>query len=392
MADSTLTQLKCSRCQRAHTADRLQNLCSCGGPLLAEYDLKEAGRTMTLASLAGRRRDVWRYAEVLPGRAREAVCLGEGGTPLLRLKCLGEELGCAQLFLKDEALNPTGSFKARGLALAVSQARALGARKLAIPTAGNAGGALAAYASRAGLEAYVLMPKDSPRANRLECEAHGAHLILVEGLINECGRLLAERREREGWFDVSTLKEPYRVEGKKTLGYELYEQFGGRLPDAILYPTGGGVGLIGMWKAFGEMEKLGWVGPERPKMIVVQATGCAPIVRAFEQRRKESEPWKNPQTIAAGLRVPKALGDFLVLDAVYRSRGAAVAVDDDEILAALRRLARREGIFACPEGAATVAALPKLLERGILSPGDNIILFNTGSGMKYLDVLENALA
>ncbi|MFQ5776615.1 MAG: threonine synthase [Terriglobia bacterium] len=392
MADSTLTLLKCSRCQQAHAADRLQNLCACGGPLLAEYDLKKAAKTMTPASLAGRRKDVWRYAEVLPGRADDAVCLGEGGTPLLPLKHLGEEFGCAHLFLKDEALNPTGSFKARGLALAVSQARALGARKLAIPTAGNAGGALAAYAGRAGVEAYVLMPDDSPRANRLECEAHGAHVILVEGLINDCGRLLAERKEREGWFDVSSLKEPYRVEGKKTLGYELYEQCGGRAPDAILYPTGGGVGLIGMWKAFAEMEQLGWVGPERPKMIAVQAGGCAPIVRAFEEGKRESEPWLEPNTIAFGLRVPKALGDFLILDAVYRSGGAAIAVDDDEILAALRRLARREGIFACPEGAATVAALPKLLERGILSAGENIVLFNTGSGMKYLDVVEKALA
>jgi threonine synthase len=326
----------------------------------------------------------------MPGSADAAVTLGEGGTPLLPLKRLGERHGCPHLYLKDESFNPTGTFKARGMAAAVSQARALGARKLAVPTAGNAGGALAAYASRAGLEAYVLMPKDAPPANQLEVRAHGANLILVDGLIGDCGRLLAERKEKEGWFDVSTLKEPYRIEGKKTLGYELYEQLGDRLPDAIFYPTGGGVGLIGMWKAFDEMEALGWIGSERPKMISVQASGCAPIVRAFEQRKPESEPWKDAVTIAAGLRVPKALGDFLVLDAIYRSGGAAAAATDDEILAGVRVLAQLEGIFACPEGGAVIAALPKLLERGVLKGEDTMILFNTGTAMKYLDVLARA--
>jgi threonine synthase len=326
----------------------------------------------------------------MPGSADAAVTLGEGGTPLLPLKRLGERHGCPHLYLKDESFNPTGTFKARGMAAAVSQARALGARKLAVPTAGNAGGALAAYASRAGLEAYVLMPKDAPQANQLEVRAHGANLILVDGLIGDCGRLLAERKQREGWFDVSTLKEPYRIEGKKSLGYELYEQLGGRLPDAIFYPTGGGVGLIGMWKAFDEMEALGWIGSERPKMISVQASGCAPIVRAFEQRKPESEPWKDAATIAAGLRVPKALGDFLVLDAIYRSGGAAVAATDDEILAGVRTLAQLEGIFACPEGGAVIAVLPKLLERGVLKGEDTMILFNTGTAMKYLDVLARA--
>lgn len=392
MAESALTQLRCSRCPASYRADEPHNLCTCGGPLLAEYDLARAGRTLTRESLSGRRRDLWRYAEVLPGDASEAVTLGEGGTPLLLLPRLGAELGCPRLYVKDEAFNPTSTFKARGLAVAVTQARALGARKLAIPTAGNAGGALAAYAARAGLEAYVLMPKDAPRANRLECEAHGAHLILVEGLISDCARELDARKDREGWFDVSTLKEPYRVEGKKTLGYELYEQLGGRLPNAILYPTGGGVGLIGMWKAFAEMEKLGWVGRERPQMVAVQASGCAPVVRAFEQGKNESAAWQNAQTIAAGLRVPKPLGDFLILDIIKRSRGAAVAVDDDTILAAVRRLAREEGIFACPEGAATLAALPVLFERGVLRRDDTIVLFNTGSGLKYLDVLEKALS
>ena len=390
MSKTFLTHLQCSRCSAVHSAGQLQNLCSCGAPLLACYDLAGAARTLTRESLRGRRRDLWRYQEVLPGSADAAVTLGEGGTPLLLLKRLGERHGCPHLYLKDESFNPTGTFKARGMAAAVSQARALGARKLAVPTAGNAGGALAAYASRAGLEAYVLMPKDAPQANQLEVRAHGANLILVDGLIGDCGRLLAERKEKEGWFDVSTLKEPYRIEGKKTLGYEFYEQLGGRLPDAIFYPTGGGVGLIGMWKAFEEMETLGWIGSERPKMISVQASGCAPIVRAFEQRKPESEPWKDAATIAAGLRVPKALGDFLVLDAIYRSGGAAVATTDDEILAGVRTLARLEGIFACPEGGAVIAALPKLLERGVVKGEDTMILFNTGTAMKYLDVLARA--
>jgi len=392
MLGSTLTHLRCSRCRSVHPADKLQNLCACGAPLLACYDLARAAETLKPEALAGRRRDLWRYEEVLPGKAEEAVCLGEGGTPLLRLTRLGKQHGCSRLYLKEEGVNPTGSFKARGLAAGVTMARHLGARKVALPTAGNAGGALAAYAAAAGLEAYVLMPRDAPRANRLECEAYGAQLILVDGLISDCGRLLAERKDREGWFDMSTLKEPYRVEGKKTLGYELFEQLGGRLPEAILYPTGGGVGLIGMWKAFEEMEEMGWIGAERPKMIVVQATGCAPIVRAFEQGKGESEAWKDAATLAAGLRVPKALGDFLVLEAVRASRGSAVAVTDEEILAVVRALARSEGIFACPEGAATLAALPALFERGALQREETIVLFNTGSGMKYLDVLEKALA
>lgn len=391
MVKSAFTHLRCSRCRAVHPGDQLQNLCACGAPLLAQYDFAAAARTLTPENLAGRERSLWRYAEVLPGTAEEAVTLGEGGTPLLKLNRIGEEEGCLRLYLKEEAFNPTGSFKARGLAVAVSRAKALGARKLALPTAGNAGGALAAYASAAGLEAYVVMPRDAPRANQLECVACGANLILVDGLISDCARLLAERKEREGWFDVSTLKEPYRVEGKKTLGYELFEQLGGRLPDAILYPTGGGVGLIGMWKAFEEMQALGWIEPQRPKMIVVQASGCAPIVRAFDAGKSESETWTDARTIAAGLRVPKALGDFLVLDAVYRSHGAAVAVDDQAILAAVRRLAQRGGILACPEGAATLAALPELFRRGTLRREETIVLFNTGSGLKYLDVLERAL-
>ncbi|MEK7215541.1 MAG: threonine synthase, partial [Chloroflexota bacterium] len=276
---------------------------------------------------------------------------------------------------------------ARGLAVAVTRAREFGLRKLALPTAGNAGGALAAYASHAGLQAYVLMPRDAPIANQQECRLYGAEGILVEGLIGDCARGLAERKEREGWFEVSTLKEPYRVEGKKALGYELFEQLGGRLPDAILFPTGGGVGVIGMWKAFGEMEAMGWIHPERPKMVAVQAAGCAPIVKAFAARQRESEPWPDAQTVAAGLRVPKALGDFLVLEALYQSGGTAVAVEDAELLAGMRELAEREGILACPEGAATLPALRKLLAGNFLRREETIVLCNTGTGLKYLDVL-----
>jgi threonine synthase len=333
---------------------------------------------------------LWRYSEVLPGPRAEAVSLGEGGTPLLPLKRLGQVLGLSRLSLKDEAFNPTGSFKARGLAVAVSRARSLGAKSLAIPSAGNAGGALAAYAAAAGLEAHIFMPRDVPQANYLECRACGAHVVLVDGLIGDCARVLAERKEEAGWFDVSTLKEPFRIEGKKTMGYELFEQYGGRLPDAILYPTGGGVGLIGMWKAFEEMESLNWIGGKRPKMIAVQAAGCAPIVQAFSKKQRESEPWKEAATLASGLRVPKALGDFLALDAIYRSGGTAIAVTDEEILVAVKQLAKQEGIFACPEGAATIAALPALLASGALSAEEEVVVFNTGSGMKYLDVLENA--
>jgi threonine synthase len=392
MPGSTLTHLECARCRKSAAADRLQNLCACGGPLLARYDLAAARRTLTVGGLAARRTGLWRYEEVMPGRVEEAVTMGEGSTPLVPLTGLGNELGCASLLLKDESFNPTGTFKARGLAAAVTMAKLHGARALAIPTAGNAGGALAAYAARAGLKAVVLMPRDAPAANQLECRAHGAELILVDGLIGDCARLMNERKEHEGWFDVSTLKEPYRVEGKKTLGYELFEQCGRRLPDAILYPTGGGVGMIGMWKAFEEMETLGWVGRERPKMIAVQAAGCAPIVRAFEEGKKESTAWANAATLAAGLRVTKAFGDFLVLEAVVQSQGAAIAVEDSEMLVALRQLAATEGILACPEGAATLAALPALFKRGVLRRDQTIVLFNTGSGLKYLDVLERALA
>jgi threonine synthase len=337
-----------------------------------------------------RRRDVangtssmWRYAPVLPPSNGSIVSLGEGWTPLIQTKRLGQRLGADWLWVKDEGLNPTGSFKARGLSCAISMCVELGVKKLAIPSAGNAASALAAYAAAAGLESHIFMPRDVPQANYLECRAYGACVTLVDGLISDCGRMVAERAPVEGWFDVSTLKEPYRIEGKKTMGYEVAEQLGWELPDAIFYPTGGGVGMIGMWKAFDEMDKLGWIGSRRPKMIAVQAEGCAPIVRAFEENQPRSTFFENAHTVAAGLRVPKALGDFLVLEAVRASGGTAIAVSDDEMLAAGIQLASDEGIYAAPEGAACVSALDKLLKSGFLNRTDRIVLYNTGSGLKY---------
>ncbi len=329
---------------------------------------------------------MWRYARVLPVRNPGAVItLGEGWTPLVRTARLGKSLGVERLWVKDEGLNPTGSFKARGLSCAVSMCVELGIRKVAIPSAGNAAGAMAAYAAAAGIEAHIFMPKDVPQANFIECKAAGARVTLVDGLISDCGKIIAQRKDAEGWFDISTLKEPYRVEGKKTMGYELAEQLDWRLPDAIFYPAGGGVGMIGMWKAFGEMEAMGWLGPERPKMIAVQAEGCQPIVRAFERGETESRFFEGAETVASGLRVPKPLGDVLTLRAVRASRGTAIAVSDREMLDAGVELASQEGMFPAPEGGACVAALKKLLANGFLKPEDEIVVYNTGSGVKYLE-------
>jgi len=391
---STLTHLECSRCKKTHAHDRLQNLCSaCGKPLLARYDLETAAKTLTRQALAVRPATMWRYAEVLPGSA--PVSLGEGMTPVVHTCRLGERLGLRKLYIKDEGLNPTGSFKARGLSAAVTQAKALGARTLAIPTAGNAGGALAAYAARAGLRSAIVMPADTPAANVMECRAFGADVRKIDGLISDCGRYVAEHKDREGWFDVSTLKEPYRIEGKKTMAYELWEQLaapgGPGLPDVIIYPTGGGVGLIGMWKAFDEMEAMGWIGLERPRMVAVQAAGCAPIVEAFEKGGESAEFWDHAATIASGLRVPKAFGDFLILSDLRASLGTAVAATDEEMLAAGRELAALEGVFAAPEGAATVVAARKLIAEKWIEPDQSVVLFNTGSGYKYGEAWEQAL-
>jgi threonine synthase len=377
--------LECASCGATAATDRLQNLCSsCGGPLLARYDLESLARSWRPADLAGRPRTVWRWREVLPlARGEQALTLGEGGTPQLSSRSIGPALGLSRLSFKDETGNPTLSFKARGLAVAVQRARALGARHLAIPSAGNAGSATAAYAAAAGLPCTIAMPADTPAPIVDECHAYGARVELVDGTIAHAGAWIRERSTVEGWFDVSTLREPYRLEGKKTMGYELAESGGWTLPQAIVYPTGGGTGLIGMWKSFDEMEALGWIGGERPRMVSVQAAGCAPIVRAFEAGADRADPVRDPTTVASGLRVPSAIGDFLMLSAIRSSNGVAVAVSDDALLDGARRLAREEGIFASPEAGATVAALPRLLEAGIVQRDDAIVCFVTGHGIKY---------
>ena len=378
-------ELVCSCCGKVFSAGTLLNLCSCGGPILVHYDLIAARSHWSKEMLRCSMASMWRYSPVLPAEAEEAVTLGEGWTPLLPAHRLGKELGATDLWIKDEGQNPTGSFKARGLSCAVTMAKKLGVHELAIPSAGNAAGALAAYAARAALKANIFMPSDVPQANFIECMATGANVTLVDGLISDCGRLVSERNERENWFEVSTLKEPYRIEGKKTIGYEIAEQFDWQLPDAILYPCGGGVGLIGIWKAFGELEALGWIGSKRPKMISVQAQGCQPITRAFEQNAEVSEFWENASTVASGLRVPKALGDFLVLRALRESEGTAVSVSDEEMLDAALLLAKSEGIFAAPESGACVSAVKRLIGTGFLKPHERIVILSTGSGSKYLE-------
>ena len=381
-----VSHLSCAACGQSYPPNRLYNLCrQCQKPLLVHYDLDRVA--LAPQQLADRPASLWRYREVLPvEHAENVVSLGEGWTPLLHAQRLGRQLGLSRLYIKDEALNPTASFKARGMAVAVSMAKELGVKKLAVPSAGNAAGALAAYAARAGLEAHIFMPRDVPLANRLECQYYGARVTLVDGLITDCGRRVAEGRDREGWFDVSTLKEPYRIEGKKTMGYELAEQLDWQLPDVIVYPTGGGTGLIGMWKAFDEMERLGWIGPGRPRMVSVQAEGCAPIVQALADGAHTAAPIAHPHTVAAGLRVPKAIGDFIILDILRRSRGTAVSVSDADLMAAAQQMAAAEGIFPAPEGAACIPALQTLLERGALKPDERVVAFNTGGGLKYVDV------
>jgi threonine synthase len=373
--------LECTKCGAQISADQPQSICpKDGGVLYARYELDKLKQNFKRESLAGRVPTMWRYAEVLP--SAEPVSLGEGFTPMLGSREF------PNAFIKDEGLNPTGSFKARGMSAAITVAKAYGLKKLAAPSAGNAASALAAYAARAGLEAHIFMPKDVPMANRVECESDGAHVTLVNGLISDCARMVAERKGKEGWFDLSTLKEPFRVEGKKTMGYEIAEQLRWQLPQGIIYPTGGGVGLLGMWKAFEEMEKLGWIGSERPQMIAVQSESCAPICKAWDEGTSTAEFWPNASTLASGLRVPKAFGDYLILDILHKSGGVALAVSDHEIMEALRHWARVEGVFAAPEGAASLAAYRKLLASGFFAPEDVVVLFNTGSGLKYLDVID----
>jgi threonine synthase len=382
---SALSHLECSRCGKRFERGQVLNLCDCGGPLLVRYDLESLRRSWSRDQVAQGPNNMWRYAPVLPPRAESIVSLGEGMTPLIRTRRLGRRVGSDDLWVKDEGLNPTGSFKARGLSCAISMAVELGIKKVAIPSAGNAASALAAYAAAAGIEAHIFMPRDVPQSNYIECKAFGSHVTLVDGLISDCAKIVNDGRATEGWFDVSTLKEPYRIEGKKTMGYELCEQMGWELPGVIFYPTGGGVGIIGMWKAFDEMEALGWIGSKRPKMIAVQAEGCQPVVRAYEEGAERSQFWENAHTVASGLRVPKPLGDFLILEAVRKSGGTAIAVSDAELINAGIQLASDEGIFVAPEGAACVSALEKLLARGFLKRDERIVIYNTGAGLKYLE-------
>jgi threonine synthase len=379
-------QLECSLCNKIHQAGIAHNLCDCGGPLLVKYDLDAIRDQWKRDDLAECTADMWRYGPILPvDDSRNVVSMGEGWTPLIRSRRLGDRLGASNLWVKDEGQNPTGSFKARGLSCAISMCRELGIRKVAIPSAGNAAGALATYAAAAGIEAHIFMPRDVPQSNYIECKAAGVHVTLIDGLISDCGRIVAERKSSEGWFDVSTLKEPYRIEGKKTMGYEVAEQFDWELPDAILYPAGGGVGMIGMWKAFAELQQLGWISPKLPKMIAVQAEGCQPVVRAFEQGAERVEFWENAATVASGLRVPKPLGDALMLKAIRESEGCAIAVSDADLLDGALDLASAEGIFAAPEGGACVAAVRALIASEFLRADEQILIYNTGSGLKYLE-------
>jgi threonine synthase len=385
-----LTHLECTRCGKRYDAGIVQSVCADDGkPLYACYDLETVAKAVTPETIGKRVPSLWRYREFLPVRDEEnIISLGEGFTPLVRAKRLGSRLGVKNLWVKDESQMPTGSFKARGLCMAVSRARELGIKRVAMSSAGNAGGALAAYAARAGMEAYVFMPRDVPRANQVEVDVAGAHGFLVEGLITDCGARVREGARAMNWFDMSTFKEPYRVEGKKTMGYEVAEQFGWELPDVIIYPTGGGTGLVGMWKAFEELERIGWVKGRRPRMVCVQAEGCAPIVRALEEGKDQSVAWKDAATVAAGIRVPAAIADFIMLRVLRESGGTAVAVSDSELLEGVRLLARTEGVFACPEGGATVAAVRRLVEGGWIGEHERVVLFNTGTGFKYLEAFE----
>jgi threonine synthase len=387
---SYYTHLECSNCGEKHDADKVQTICKkCSKPLFARYDLEKMKDNVDRLELVARSSTMWRYWELLPIKEiRNMVSLGEGWTPLTSLKRLGSEIGFQGLYVKDESIIPTGSFKARGLSMAISKAKELGITRVALPSAGNAAGAISAYGARAGIEVYVFMPKDAPKVNLVECKIVGANVTQVDGLISDAGQLVKNGTKEMSWFNVATLGEPFRVEGKKTMGIEVAEQMDWRLPNVIIYPTGGGTGIIGMWKVFDELEELGWIGSERPRMISVQTEGCAPIVKAFEDGKEYSTFWEGAQTIAAGLRVPKALGDFLVLRAARKSNGSCIAVSDDEIMDSVSQMAKTEGLFPCPEGAATLAALKRMISRGDVEKDESIVLFNTGSGLKYTDLFD----
>jgi threonine synthase len=389
MSKSFLSHLECPKCHETYDADQPHQLCTCGSPLLVRYDLEGVAKNLKKDDLLRREPTLWRYRELLPVREEEnIVSLGEGMTPMVRFPKLGAADGFDNLYMKDEGVIPTGSFKARGAAVGVSRAKELGVEVLAMPTNGNAGGAWATYAARAGMKSTIVMPKSAPVITRNECAIAGADFYLVNGLISDAGKIVGRAVSKYGWFDASTLKEPYRIEGKKTMGYEIAEQFGWEVPDVILYPTGGGVGLIGIYKALKELQAIGWIGEKMPRLVAVQATGCAPIVKAWEEKKPASEFWNDASTVAFGITVPKALGDFLVLEAVYETEGCAVAVDDDAILAAQQRIAQLEGAFLCPEGAATYAAALQLKEQGWIKPEEQVVLLNTGAGLKYPDTVQ----
>ncbi len=388
MPNTFLTHLRCSSCEQTFSPDQVLTYCrQCNRALLAEYDLDKARRQVSKEILSAREGSLWRYRELLPVfDDANIVTLGEGWTPLLKATALGRELRLQNLFVKEEGCNPTGSFKARGLSVAVSKAKELGIKEAAMPSAGNAGGALAAYAAKAGITAHVFVPIETPVVNIKEIALFGGQVYLVSGSISDAAKRMNEMRQGTGWFDMSTMKEPYRLEGKKTMGYELAEQFGWELPDVIIYPTGGGTGLIGMWKAFDELEQLGWIGRKRPRMVSVQSSGCAPIVKAFQAGKRESEFWDNARTKASGLRVPKAFADHLILKALDESSGTAVAVSDEEMLDDMKNVAATEGIFLCPEGAAAATAARHLVKAGFINSKDRVVLFNTGSGYKYTEL------
>ncbi len=388
-----LSHLECPKCHTRHDAHKPQNLCvKCGAPLLVYYHLDEAKRSLSRDVVRDRARSMWRYQELLPVQdERNIVSLGEGFTPMLPARGTGKQIGLDRLIVKDEGLNPTGTFKSRGASAGVSRVKELGIPEVAMPTAGNAGGAWAAYGAAAGIKVHIAMPQDAPEINKLECQIYGSELTLVDGLISDAGRLIAQGVKEHGWFDTATLKEPYRIEGKKTMGYEIAEQLGWRLPDVVIYPAGGGVGIIGIWKAFAELVTLGWVAPRPVRFVVTQAAGCAPLVKAFKEQRKDSEFWNGAETVASGLRVPKALGDFLVLQALAESNGTAIEATDSEMLAAMKLAARADGMFICPEGAATIVAAQKLRAAGWLKAEDEVILINTGAGLKYPEATRDAV-
>lgn len=388
---SYLSHLECPKCGKRHPADRVQSLCECGSPLLARYDLAALKRDGGSPEMwANRPQGLWRYHELLPVQSAEGVLtLGEGGAPFLRAPRLGDALGVPDLWIEEEGLNPTGTFKARGAAVGMARARELGIKRVALPTAGNAGGAWSAYGAAAGIEVGVAMPADAPDLTKRECTAYGARVVLVNGLIGDAGKIVARSAKEDGWFDAATLKEPYRIEGKKTMGLEIFDAFAGqRVPDVVLYPCGGGVGLIGIWKAIAELRELGWWRGSLPRMVAVQSATCAPIVKAFEARADASEVWQGAETIAAGIRIPKALGDFLVLRAIYESDGCAVAVPDEQTRAMMRKIPTLAGVFACPEGAAAAAAVGNLREKGWIKPSERVLVVNTGTGLKYADLVE----